>query len=215
MTVTATLIDKIYLRTTAVIKITRFSSVKYITVYDKTQYLGNGFSFSQTLTGNWNFGVTIPIYGVPFVSSIYLQFSTGWTASASLSGYGVINFPAFKYTYYYVGNSTFENNFNAIAAVTIWHVIQVGVNGNGVWDKLSSSVPITLEYYWNFFKARWEIKTTSSWSVVKQGFSFVIQGCWRIWFFGWKPWHYFWPSTISSGYQAINQFIGWIKIFVL
>lgn len=144
MTVTATLIDKIYLRTTAVIKITRFSSVKYITVYDKTQYLGNGFSFSQTLTGNWNFGVTIPIYGVPFVSSIYLQFSTGWTASASLSGYGVVNFPAFKYTYYYVGNSTFENNFNAIAAVTIWHVIQVGVNGNGVWDKLSSSVPITL-----------------------------------------------------------------------
>ena len=67
MTVTATLVDKIYLRTTAIIKITRFTNVKYITVYDKTQYVGNNFSFSQTLSGNWNFGVTIPIYGVPFI----------------------------------------------------------------------------------------------------------------------------------------------------
>lgn len=216
MTVTATLVNKFSLRTTAVITITRFNAVpKTILVYDRSQYVGSSFSFSQTISGNWNFGVSIPIFGVPFVSSIYLQFSTGYSATASLSGYGVLNLPAFKYTYNYVGNATFQNTFNAIAVVDIWHLIQVGVNGNGVWDKLTSSVPITLEYYWNFNKGKWEIKTTSSWSVVKQAFSFVLQGCWRRWWFGWKPWNYFWPNTISSEYQAINQFLGWVKYFAL
>lgn len=196
------------------IKLTRFNNVKYITVYDRTQYVGNSFSFSQTISGAWNFGVTIPIYGVPFVSSIYLQFSTGYSASAYLSGNGVFNLPAFKYTYNYACSSTFENNFNAIAAVTIWHIIQVGVNGNGAWDKLNSTAQGTIEYYYNFQSMKWQIKTTSSWSVIKQAFSFVIQGCWRIWFFGWKKWHYFWPTTISSWYQAVTQFTNWIKYFI-
>jgi hypothetical protein len=98
--------------------------------------------------------------------------------------------------------------------VSIWKVIQVGINGNGVWDKFSSSALGVIEYYYNFNKSKWEIKTTSNWSVVKQAFSFVIQGCWKVWFFGWKPWHYFWPSTISSSYQAINYIVNWIKYFV-